>query len=181
MARQAAATGSDPFLVLVESFAVNQQINQMLIQPLDSHTGEAKPPGKRGRTIAAIFAHVHNIRLKWVRLSAPELSLPAPLGPARCTKKQATAALAASAGSCLLMIRKSFESPTGRTFLRDGWARPWPAGAAMVTYMISHEAHHRGQILMLAHQLGKPLPRAVGGKIWNWEKLWKDCGFTRPR
>lgn len=181
MARQAAPTRSDPFLVLIESFAVNERMNQFVIRHLDSQAWEAKPPGKRGRTIAAIFAHVHNTRLKRVRLSAPELKLPAPLGPARCTKKQASAGLAASAGSCLEMIRKSFESPTRRTFLRDGWARPWPAGAAMVTYMISHEAHHRGQILMLAHQLGKPLPRAAGGQIWNWERLWKDCGFTRPR
>jgi uncharacterized damage-inducible protein DinB len=40
--------------------------------------------------------------------------------------------------------------------------------------MISHEAHHRGQVCMLAHQMGFPLPKAY--EIWNWEKLWKECG-----
>jgi uncharacterized damage-inducible protein DinB len=50
----------------------------------------------------------------------------------------------------------------------------------MLVYMFAHEAHHRGQVLMLAHQLGFPLPAAY--RIWNWEKLWKQSGFkTRPR
>jgi uncharacterized damage-inducible protein DinB len=49
----------------------------------------------------------------------------------------------------------------------------------MFAYMFSHEAHHRGQILMLAHQLGYRLPAP---NIWQWEKLWKQSGLkTRPR
>jgi hypothetical protein len=31
-------------------------------------------------------------------------------------------------------------------------------------------------VSMLAHQLGFPLPVAVMSGIWNWEKLWKECG-----
>jgi uncharacterized damage-inducible protein DinB len=46
----------------------------------------------------------------------------------------------------------------------------------MLCYMLSHEAHHRGQVCMLAHQLGFPLPTQVAAGIWNWEKLWKECG-----
>jgi len=181
MTRRTTRNDSDLRRVLAETFAVNERMNQFLIRHLDDQLWEAKPPGKRGRTIAAIFAHIHNIRRKWIRLSAPQLSLPAPLGPSRCTKNQARAALAASSRRCLEMIEHLLKSPSERKFLRDGWAKPWPPGAAMVTYMISHEAHHRGQIMMLAHQLGSPLSRAIGGQIWNWEKLWKECGFSCPR
>jgi uncharacterized damage-inducible protein DinB len=64
-------------------------------------------------------------------------------------------------------------------FLRDSWVPSWPAGGTMFAYMFSHEAHHRGQILMLAHQLGYRLPAP---NIWQWEKLWKQSGLkTRPR
>ena len=51
----------------------------------------------------------------------------------------------------------------------------------MFAYMFSHEAHHRGQILMLAHQFGyRVLDKTPG--IWQWEKLWKQAGLTtRPR
>ena len=51
----------------------------------------------------------------------------------------------------------------------------------MFAYMISHEAHHRGQICMLAHQLGFALPVKATYGMWSWEKLWKECGFTHPR
>jgi len=67
-----------------------------------------------------------------------------------------------------------------KRFRRDGWARPWPAGAAMFTYMVAHDAHHRGQICMLAHQLGFPLPIKAAYGMWVWEKLWKECGFEGP-
>lgn len=67
-------------------------------------------------------------------------------------------------------------------FSRGSWTRAWPAGAATFAYMFSHEAHHRGQILQLAHQLGYRLPPQAWGGIWNWDKLWKQHGFsTRPR
>jgi uncharacterized damage-inducible protein DinB len=51
----------------------------------------------------------------------------------------------------------------------------------MIVYMISHEAHHRGQVCMLAHQLGLPLSMKVMSGMWAWEKLWKECGFNGPR
>jgi hypothetical protein len=63
-----------------------------------------------------------------------------------------------------------------KEFLRDGWAKPWPVGPEMLCYMLAHEAHHRGQICMLAHQLGFSLSTKLTSDMWNWEKLWKDCG-----
>ena len=168
---------------LVESYAVNDRMNQVVLEHLDPGVWRAKPPAKRGRTIAAIFSHVHNIRRKWLRLSAPHLKLPGPLDRSRCSQKQARIALAESAARCCEMLADALARPEGRVeiFRRDGWARPWPAGAAMVAYMISHDAHHRGQVCMLAHQLGFPLPVKAAYDIWVWEKLWKECGFTHPR
>jgi uncharacterized damage-inducible protein DinB len=169
--------------VLMETYAVNDAINQLILEHLDRNAWRAKPPGRNARTIAAIFAHVHNIRRKWLRLSAPYLKLPAKLDRARCTQRQASAALAESAKRCSEMLAEALAGPEGRVkqFRRDGWAKPWPGGAAMFAYMVSHEAHHRGQVCMLAHQLGFPLPIKAAYGIWVWEKLWKQCGFTHPR
>ena len=178
---------ADRSQVLVESYAVNERMNQIVLEHLDPAAWRAKLPGNKGRTIAAIVAHVHNIRRKWLRLSAPHLKLPAPLNRATCTQKQARAALLESAARCSEMLAEALTGPQSgkqrqvETFLRDGWSKPWPAGAAMLAYMISHDAHHRGQICMLAHQLGSPLPTKATAGMWAWEKLWKDCGFTHPR
>jgi uncharacterized damage-inducible protein DinB len=160
----------------VQIFAANDRINQMLIEHLDPAAWRAKPPGK-ARSIAAIFTHVHNVRTKWIRLTAPHLKVPRQLQRAHCTPRQARAGLAESAARCEEMLAEALGGE-GRVekFRRDGWARAWPVGPEMLCYMISHEAHHRGQVCMLAHQLGFPLPNKVAYGIWNWEKLWKECG-----
>ena len=183
MARLATPAAIDFRQALLETYAVNDRMNQIVLEYLDPGAWRAKPPGGKGRTIAAIFAHVHNIRRKWLRLSAPHLKLPAPLDRARCTPQQTRAALAESAARCSDMLAQALAGRGGRvrSFLRDGWARPWPVGAAMFTYMVSHDAHHRGQVCMLAHQLGLPLPVQAAAGIWNWERLWRECGFTHPR
>ena len=176
-------------------FLANDRINQILIEHLDPAAWGAKPPtakptakppgknpGKNNvRTIAAIFTHMHNVRCKWVRLTAPHLKVPPQLNRAHCTPQQARAGLAESAARCAEMLAEALGGGGGRVekFRRDGWARPWPVGVEMLCYMLSHEAHHRGQVCMLAHQLGFPLPNEVASGIWNWEKLWKECGSPR--
>jgi uncharacterized damage-inducible protein DinB len=172
---------------LLETYAINDAMNQLLLAHLDPRVWRAAPPGPKrsGRTIAAIFAHLHNSRLRWLKGSAPHLKCPAPLDPHRCTIKQAAAAHKQSAAQCLCMLTNAFSTgPHLRVtvFFRDSWMPKWPAGASMFAYMFSHEAHHRGQIIMLAHQLGYRLPSAAWGGIWNWNKLWKQIGLTtRPR
>jgi uncharacterized damage-inducible protein DinB len=176
------STESDTRDVLLESFTVNDAINQLLLRHLHPQAWRAQPPARGTRTVAAIFSHIHNVRHKWLRLSAPHLRLPTQLDRARCTQRQAGTALTQSAALCSQMLAEALgPNPRVKQFLRDGWARPWPAGASMVVYMITHEAHHRGQVCMLAHQLGYPLPPSFTSQMWSWEKLWKQSGFTRPR
>jgi len=185
----------------INIFAANERMNQLLIEHLDPAAWTAKlktaelktaklPAAKtsgKSRTIAAIFTHMHNVRTKWVRLTAPHLKVPPRLNRTHCTPQQARAGLAESAARCTEMLAEalggSAESggrvekfPRVTQFLRDGWAKPWPVGPEMLCYMLAHEAHHRGQVCMLAHQLGFPLSINVASGLWNWEKLWKDCG-----
>jgi uncharacterized damage-inducible protein DinB len=181
MANMATATDREAGGAMAEAFAVNDAMNQLVLEHLDPRAWRAKLPRSKGRTIAAIFAHVQNMRRKWLRLSAPHLKLPAPLDRARCTPKQAKTALAESAARCREMLGEAIGNPGGRIkkFHRDGWARPWTPGAAMLAYMLTHDAHHRGQACWLARELGYPLPHKIAYGMWNWEKLWKDCGFGR--
>ena len=164
-------------------FAANDRVNQILIENLDPAAWKTQPPGPSTgsvRSIAAIFAHVHNVRCKWIRLTAPHLKVPAQLSRARCTPRQVRTALAQSAARCAEMLADALGGDDrAKMFLRDGWARPWPAGPEMLCYMISHEAHHRGQVCMIAHQLGFPLTDKVTFAMWNWERLWKECGSAR--
>src|SRR5438309_8532008 len=163
-------------------------MNQVLIEHLDPTAWRAKPPGPTRNTtpltIAAIYTHMHNVRCKWVRLTAPHLKVPPQLNRAHCTPQQARAGLAESAARCAEMLAEALGGGGGRVekFRRDGWGRPWPIGVEMLCYMLSHEAHHLGQVCMLAHQLGFPLPNNVAYGMWNWEKLVERVwGASRPR
>jgi uncharacterized damage-inducible protein DinB len=172
---------------LLETYSVNDAMNQLLLAHLDPRAWRAVLPGptRGGRTIAAMFAHLHNSRLVWLKHSASHLKCPAPLDPARCTMKQAASAHKKSAAQCLRMLTDALSADPKRRvtkFSRGSWTPIWPAGGTMFAYMFSHEAHHRGQIIMLAHQLGYRLPDAAWGGIWLWNKLWKQVGHTtRPR
>lgn len=181
-------TGHDEIRdVLIETYTVNDAMNQLLLAHLDPRAWRAQLPGagNDGRTIAQMFVHLHNSRLAWLKHNAPHLKCPAALDPHRCTMERAATGLRKSAAQCLRMLTDALSTKPDRKivkFSRGSWTRTWPAGATMFAYMFAHEAHHRGQILLLAHQLGYRFPSRVMGDIWQWDKLWKEQGFkTRPR
>src|SRR6266550_987829 len=39
-----------------------------------------------------------------------------------------------------------------------------------LNYFVAHEAHHRGQLCMLARQMGERLPKDVAAGLWQWSK-----------
>jgi uncharacterized damage-inducible protein DinB len=39
----------------------------------------------------------------------------------------------------------------------------------VLTYFVGHEAHHRGQIVMVARQTGHRLPSAITDGLWQWK------------
>ena len=87
-------SSADLATVLIETYSVNDAMNQWLLAHLNPRAWRAELPGSGlgGRTIAAIFAHLHNCRLVWLKGSAAHLKCPAALDPARCTIAQAAAA-----------------------------------------------------------------------------------------
>lgn len=153
-------------------FLACDHLNHLLLENLVPEVWTAKPPGGV-RPIVAIFTHMQNIRIKWIRLNAPHLATPNRLNRALCTQPEARGALQLSANLCATLLAEALDTrdtPTGHitTFLRDGYARPVPIGPDMLCYMLIHEAHHRGQISMLAHQLGHPLPGKITSALWDW-------------
>jgi len=111
-----------------EIFAANERMNQMLIEELAPRAWKAKPPGNV-RSIAAIFTHMHNVRRKWVRLTAPHLQVPVQLNRAHCTPEQARVALAESGARCVEMLRRLWMVRVVEFGVCEGWwANPWPVG-----------------------------------------------------
>jgi len=169
-----------PTPAAAQIWAASDRMTQLVIEHCSASIWQAKPPGNI-RPIAAIVTHMHNVRAKWIRLSAPHLGVLVQLNRARITPQQAQAALAESAALCARMLTEALNGDGKmQNFRRDALAKPWPVegagGLQMLSYMLTHEAHHRGQICMLAHQLGCPLPGKVTAKIWNWDGIARSKG-----
>src|SRR5258708_3328529 len=121
---------------LLETYASNDAMNQLILSELNPRAWRAQPSGEKGggRTIAAIFAHLHNCRLVWLKNSAPHLKCPAPLNPDRCTMKQAIAAHKKSAAQCLRMLTDALSAAPNRRvakFSRRSRTPTSPAGSTL--------------------------------------------------
>jgi uncharacterized damage-inducible protein DinB len=164
------STHVDLGTAIVGAFLVNERMNQFLLEHLEPSAWTAPPPLAKegaGRTIAAIVAHVHNVRHMWLAVSAKGTKIPEKVDRRKLTIPEARRALAASAAAIRGLLERSIESG-GR--VKD--FRPDVAG--FLGYLVSHEAHHRGQIAMLARQLGHPLSQEATFGMWDWAKRWKE-------
>ena len=147
-------------VALLNAFNTNNRINQYLIDNLPPAAWKAKPPDGKGRTIAAMVAHMHNVRVMWLKAAKAE-EVPAQLDRASVTPSQALRAMENSRHALSVVISRALES--------DGRIRSFrPDVAAFLGYLFAHDAHHRGQITMLARQLGHPLPQKAMFGMWEW-------------
>jgi len=146
---------------LLEAFNTNNRINQYLIENIAPEAWKSKPPDGKGRNISAIVAHIHNVRVMWLKASAKGSEIPAQLDRATVTPVQASQALDESCRALGELMTQALDS--------DGRIKGFrPDVTGFLAYLIAHDAHHRGQITMLARQLGHPLPQKIIFGMWEW-------------
>jgi uncharacterized damage-inducible protein DinB len=121
----------------------------------------AKPPGGKGRDIASMFGHMHNVRIMWIKSADKSAKLPDKLEGDGYSKGDAVSALVESERSLGAILR--------RTLSGDGRISGFkPDAASFLAYLFAHDAHHRGQICMLARQVGHPISKSAGFGLWEW-------------
>ena len=146
---------------MLTAFATNNRINVFLIRNLPDEAWRATPPGGKGRAVGSIAAHLHNVRLMWLKSIDKEAVLPAKLDSDTVTKEQAIEALEASFSALDTVIRTALAG--------DGRVRGFkPDVGSFLAYLFAHDAHHRGQIAMLARQVGHPLSQSAMFGLWEW-------------
>jgi uncharacterized damage-inducible protein DinB len=165
------ATEFDVKQPLLETFEINERVNQKLIESLTDAAWRAATPTGKGRTIAGIACHIHNVRLMWLAAADKSMKLPAKLDDEKTSRGEAMEALGHSAGMMRKLLEKGLNDPAGRV------PNFKPNAVAFTGYLIAHDAHHRGQIAMLAHQLNMAVPSKVSFSLWEWGTIWKECGF----
>jgi uncharacterized damage-inducible protein DinB len=147
---------------LVETWQIHDRINLYLLDAVDSQSLGSHSASK-GRSVGEQFAHVHNVRLMWLKSAAPELlkGLNKIEAEQANDKKLLAKSLTESGKAIGTLLAQSLET--------GGKVKGFkPHAAAFLGYLISHESHHRGQIALSLKQSGKPLDKKISYGLWEW-------------
>lgn len=146
---------------LLETWQIHNRINLYLLAAIAA-SSLSDVSASKGRTVGEQFAHLHNVRLMWLKAAAPEL-----LAGLAKIEKDATgnqpllhSSLEASGTAIGRLLQQSFAAGRVKGFK--------PHQAAFLGYLISHESHHRGQIALALKQSGHPLDKKSSFGLWEW-------------
>jgi uncharacterized damage-inducible protein DinB len=147
---------------IIDTWQINNHANLLLLDNIDTEGLSATLSTRGGRTIAQQFAHLHNVRLEWLKVSANDLlSKQTKIDPKiSLTRLILKSRLTESGDAVAVMLERAVENGKVKGFKRG----PIP----MLGYLIAHDAHHRGSILLTLKQSGHPVPQEVRDGIWNW-------------
>ena len=146
---------------LIETLTINNRINLYMLEAIPAAALNDVSASK-GRTVAQQFAHLHNVRLMWLSVSSPELmeGLEKIEKEFAADKKLLQKSLKASGKAMEELAKKGIKEGRIKGFK--------PHVAAFLGYVVSHEAHHRGQIALSLKQSGHALDKKTGFGIWEW-------------
>jgi uncharacterized damage-inducible protein DinB len=169
--------------MLLAAWRTNNRVNTFLFEHLPRELWGATVPGAPRRTVRMIAGHIHNARCMWIKTLGEEhgIVVPRAVNRQKVAPKELITALDRSSRGMISLLTLGFERdgviPNSRLYT---WRNlPLDVGHVL-SYFVAHEGHHRGQIVMLARQLGHRLPVEVTGGIWHWSKRSRETRKKIP-
>lgn len=146
---------------LLETWEISHRMNEFLLMGIkEEHFDDV--PASKGRTVGEQFAHIHNVRLMWVKVAAPELlaTVQKIEKDKPITKKIILDGFEKSTRTISSILAKGFETGKVKGFK--------PHAEAFLGYLIAHEAHHRGQIILALKENGHLPDKKILYGLWEW-------------
>ena len=150
---------------LIETWRINQRMNQLVFNNTTDE-GFNKTPGNRGsRTIFQQWVHIHNVRIQWLEICAKDiaadhsvLNKDMPFDTLLLYTE-----MEKSAGGISKLISRGWDNSGRISGFKKGVI-------PFVGYLISHESHHRGNMILTLKLAGEKIPDAVKWGLWEWGK-----------
>jgi uncharacterized damage-inducible protein DinB len=154
---------------LIAAWRTNNRVTTYLIENLPPELWSMNVPGVPRRTIRTIAAHLHNSRGSWIKSLGARYGIAVPQGVNLRTVRPAelVRALSRSSEGIIALIRLGAER--GGSVPPAYWQNFPTDLVHFLNYFVAHEAHHRGQLILSARQLGHRLPREVVDGMWQWK------------
>jgi uncharacterized damage-inducible protein DinB len=158
---------------ILDAWKTNNRVTVFLVEHLPAELWEATVPGAPRRTIRMLAGHIHNARCMWLKTLGKEhgIAVPSNVDRYKVKPKDLIPALERSSTGILSLLKFGCDQGGSIPGTSSYVWRNLPLDVGHVLgYFIAHEGHHRGQIVMLARQLGYRLPAEVAGGLWQWSK-----------
>jgi uncharacterized damage-inducible protein DinB len=152
---------------LVESWQINHRVTLKLLNALSDDALHATLSTRGGRDVARQLAHVHEVRLTFAEITSKTnrlAKLPHFAKGGTPVKKELKSALNLSVKAIETSIREAWANG-GKT---PGFKRGL---MPMVGYLIAHESHHRGSIMLTLKQSGHKLTEELKWGLWDWANI----------
>ena len=155
---------------LIAAWKTNNRVTMFLIENLPVELWTMSVPGSQRRTVGMIAAHIHNTRCMWIKMIGARHGVVTPKSvELRSVRKiELLRALPRSSRGMIELIELAIDR--GGTIPPAAWQNFPTDVLHFLNYFVAHEAHHRGQLCMLARQLGHRLPADVTQGLWQWKK-----------
>jgi uncharacterized damage-inducible protein DinB len=155
---------------VLQAWRTNNRATTYLIERLPPAVWSQPVPGLPRQTVRRVAAHIHNSRCRWIKsfAHARGIEVPRLVDLSRVTARQLVRALGLSSRGIEALIRLG--AAEGGRMPRATWQNFPPDLAHFLSYFVAHEAHHRGQLILIARQLGHRLPPAVSAGVWQWNQ-----------
>jgi uncharacterized damage-inducible protein DinB len=158
--------------LVVPAWNTDARVTEELVRALPIQVYRAPIPGLPRKTVRAMAVHIHNSRCGWLRTLGEPLGIRVPrrADPFREGRPALVRALRDSAHAMEALFLMAGERggylPASKRYV---WRNLALDIGHLVTYFIAHEAHHRGQLLLIARQLGMPVPAKAADAVWWWK------------
>ena len=166
---------------VLAAWRTNSLVTAHLVEQLPGALWDASIPGVPRRTIRPIAAHLHNARSRWLRTLGQEhgIAVPPLVDLRRVTRRSLLSALKRSSRGIEELLELGIEAggvmPPSKAYV---WRNlPLDVGHVLA-YFVAHEGHHRGQIVMVARQLGH---RFAIGDRWTLAMDHQGAGVEGTR
>jgi uncharacterized damage-inducible protein DinB len=155
---------------LIAAWHTSHRTTVYLIENLPRELWSKSVPGYPRRTVRTIAAHIHNARCMWIKMIGARhgVVVPRTVDGRAVRPSELSRALAKSSRGIIELIRLG--AARGGEVPPANWQNFPTDVVHFLSYFVAHEAHHRGQLCMLARQLGHRLPAEVTGGLWQWKK-----------
>jgi uncharacterized damage-inducible protein DinB len=155
---------------LIAAWRTNNRVTMYLVENLPPELWSKSVPGSPRRTVRMVVAHIHNARCMWIKMigAGHGVVVPRTVDGRVVRPAELLRALTRSSEGIISLIRLGIAR--GGAVPAATWQNFPTDVVHFLSYFVAHEAHHRGQLCMLARQLGQRLPADVTAGLWQWKK-----------